>query len=189
MSKKSRLFADKKHQEAGTLFNGKRYRVHTDGVANIVKNTIITYPSYVDSMQLLTYSVETADLHDTLEDTDTTFEELVSEFGEVVAKSVDNVTDIDAENREERKKLTIQRFAHFEVSVLSELIALIVKPADRYHNWYTAIKLNQKKYIKMYYREYPIFKLSVYRPDLVEKLWSDLDELDLYVRENYNFTR
>jgi len=45
-------------------------------------------------------------LHDTIEDTETTFEELKAEFGLPVARLVQEVTDDKSLPKEERKKIT-----------------------------------------------------------------------------------
>lgn len=52
-------------------------------------------------------TLQAALLHDTLEDTETTFEELESEFGSEVANLVNEVTDDKSLPKEERKQLQI----------------------------------------------------------------------------------
>ena len=51
-------------------------------------------------------------LHDTLEDTDTTFEDLVERFGEEVASLVAEVTDDKSLKKEERKRLQVETAAN-----------------------------------------------------------------------------
>jgi guanosine-3',5'-bis(diphosphate) 3'-pyrophosphohydrolase len=51
-------------------------------------------------------------LHDTVEDTDTTIEELTSEFGAEVASLVAEVTDDKALPKAERKRMQIEHAAH-----------------------------------------------------------------------------
>jgi (p)ppGpp synthase/HD superfamily hydrolase len=48
-------------------------------------------------------------LHDTLEDTDTTYEDLVQRFGPEVAQLVAEVTDDKSLRKEERKRLQIEK--------------------------------------------------------------------------------
>src|SRR6478736_7388500 len=50
-------------------------------------------------------------LHDTLEDTDSTFEDLVQRFGPEVAQLVAEVTDDKSLPKEERKRLQIEKTA------------------------------------------------------------------------------
>ena len=61
-------------------------------------------------------------LHDTLEDTDTSFEELVTHFGEKVAKLVTEVTDDKRLPKAERKRLQIVHAPH--LSSRAKLIKL-----------------------------------------------------------------
>lgn len=51
-------------------------------------------------------------LHDTVEDTDTTIEELTSEFGEEVAALVADVTDDKTLPKAERKRMQVEHAAH-----------------------------------------------------------------------------
>ncbi|MCU7801614.1 MAG: HD domain-containing protein [Candidatus Thiodiazotropha sp. (ex Lucinoma borealis)] len=75
-----------------------------------------------------TETLVTALLHDTIEDTDTTAEEIESEFGLVVAGLVMEVTDDDSLTKLERKELQIQHAPY-----LSEK-ARLVKLADKIAN-------------------------------------------------------
>jgi guanosine-3',5'-bis(diphosphate) 3'-pyrophosphohydrolase len=67
-------------------------------------------------------------LHDTLEDTETTYDELVEEFGAAIADIVREVTDDKELPKEERKRLQIEHAAH-----LSDR-AKLVKLADKIAN-------------------------------------------------------
>jgi len=61
-------------------------------------------------------------LHDTLEDTETTFEELRERFGQAVAAVVLEVTDDKTLPKEERKRLQIEHAAH--ISRRAKLVKL-----------------------------------------------------------------
>jgi len=67
-------------------------------------------------------------LHDTVEDTDTTFEELEAKFGTPIAEIVREVTDDKALPKEERKRLQVDHAAHASRS------AKLVKLADKICN-------------------------------------------------------
>ena len=67
-------------------------------------------------------------LHDTIEDTLTTFESLVKEFGEKVAWIVMECTDDKSKSKVERKKLQIEHAKHISKQ------AKWVKLADKYDN-------------------------------------------------------
>jgi GTP diphosphokinase / guanosine-3',5'-bis(diphosphate) 3'-diphosphatase len=67
-------------------------------------------------------------LHDTIEDTETTAQELRSEFGERIAGIVEEVTDDKTLTRNERKERQIQHASHLSVE------ARAVKLADKICN-------------------------------------------------------
>ncbi len=79
------LFAQYKHRKQVRKFDGQPYYVHPKEVAQIVWKV-------TRDMDM----VKAAYLHDTLEDTDTSFEELQSKFGERVADLAKELTSDDA---------------------------------------------------------------------------------------------
>lgn len=116
--------------------------------------------------------VAAAWLHDTLEDTPTTYEMLVSEFGKETADIVFGVTSEPGKNREERFRNTAPKIA-------SNKKALVVKLADRIANTEASLQSNPKLY-KMYVKEFPLFKELLYDPANVEllPLWNRLEQLN-----------
>ncbi|MEG4034610.1 HD domain-containing protein [Microcoleus sp. S36b_A4] len=108
-------------------------------------------------------------LHDTLEDTPTTYEMLVSEFGKETADIVWAVTSEPGENRADRFRKTA-------LKIQSNKKALIVKLADRIANTEASLQSNPKLY-KMYVKEFPLFKELLYNPQDVEllPLWNRLE--------------
>jgi len=72
-------------------------------------------------------------LHDTIEDTDTTFEELAKEFGPEVAGLVSEVTDDKALPKAERKRLQIETAPH------KSRRARMIKLADKTSNLHSMI--------------------------------------------------
>lgn len=110
-------------------------------------------------------------LHDTLEDTPTTYEMLVSEFGKETADIVWAVTSEPGENRADR-------FHKTALKIQSNKKALIVKLADRIANTEASLQSNPKLY-KMYVKEFPVFKELLYNPQDVQliPMWNRLIEL------------
>lgn len=72
--------------------------------------------------------LQAAILHDTIEDTDTSYDELVAVFGEKVAKIVQEVTDDKALSKEERKRMQVVNAPH------KSFEAKLVKLADKLYN-------------------------------------------------------
>ncbi|WP_420606114.1 RelA/SpoT family protein [Novosphingopyxis sp.] len=82
-------------------------------------------------------TIITALLHDTVEDTLTTVEEIGSKFGGDVARLVDGVTKlskIEAQTEDERAAENLRKFL---LAISDDLRVLLVKLADRLHNMRT----------------------------------------------------
>ena len=85
---------------------------------------VLSVEAGLTDAQLLAAAV----LHDTLEDTETTYEELRERFGQTVAAVVLEVTDDKMLPKEERKRLQIEHAAHISRR------AKLVKLADKICN-------------------------------------------------------
>ncbi|MEG3898099.1 MULTISPECIES: HD domain-containing protein [unclassified Microcoleus] len=108
-------------------------------------------------------------LHDTLEDTPTTYEMLVSEFGKETADIVWAVTSEPGINRADRFRKTA-------LKIQSDKKALAVKLADRIANTEASFQSNPKLY-KMYVKEFALFKQLLYNPQDFElmAMWNRLE--------------
>lgn len=108
-------------------------------------------------------------LHDVLEDTPTTYDMLVSEFGKETADIVWAVTSEPGGNRADRFRKTA-------LKIQSNKKALIVKLADKIANTEASLQSNPKLY-KMYVKEFALFKELLYNPQDAEltPLWNRLE--------------
>ena len=135
-------FAKQKHEEVGQLrkYTGEPYIVHPVAVAQLVAS--------VDQGIDL---IAAAFLHDTIEDTNTTYEELRDVgFGHPIASLVVELTDVyvspEQGNRATRKELERQRLA--TVSPWAKTVKL----ADLIDNT-RSIVLHDENFAKVYMRE------------------------------------
>ena len=109
----------------------------------------ITHPLAVASM-LAEYgldadTVAAAILHDTVEDTGTTLEEVERDFGTTVAYLIDGVTKLDRvrySNREDQQAATIRKMV---IAMARDVRVLLIKLADRLHNIRTIYPLSPEK--------------------------------------------
>ncbi|RMF08081.1 MAG: bifunctional (p)ppGpp synthetase/guanosine-3',5'-bis(diphosphate) 3'-pyrophosphohydrolase, partial [Candidatus Neomarinimicrobiota bacterium] len=76
-------------------------------------------------------------LHDTVEDTEVTLEDLEREFGEDVTHLVDGVTKLGGIEFSTRKEKQAGNFMKLLLSVAKDLRVIIIKFADRIHNMST----------------------------------------------------
>lgn len=193
-------YAEKKHSALEQTYDGEPYIVHLKDVMNFVRKGLkakdipdfikTPYPSH-EFVAIRSALYDASALHDTIEDTDVTFETLITLFGEDVALIVKHVSDPDDEglSRKQKKEIIHERLSKFDVRVFDEWGALIVKTADRLSNYKRAVEKENKPLIKMYYKEHLEFRKAVWRSGLVEILWEELQEIDDLVSEKYNFKR
>jgi len=159
MISKAREFAIKKHGDQ--KYGDKPYLYHLESVVSLLE-------PYGETAQIIGY------LHDVVEDTVVTLEEVESQFNSHISKTVAILTDQPGENRKDRKLKTYKLMSE----VAGDLeVALLVKTADRLANVQACLDLDRKDKLNMYRTEHEIFKKSVYRPGLCDDLWMRLDNL------------
>jgi len=84
-------------------------------------------------------------LHDTVEDTETTLDDLKKDFGYDVAELVDGVSKIGGIEFSSRKEKQVGNFMKMLLSVAKDLRVIIIKFADRLHNMETIAYMSQIK--------------------------------------------
>jgi (p)ppGpp synthase/HD superfamily hydrolase len=107
-------------------------------------------------------------LHDIIEDTDTTLEEIEQRFGYGVEEIVSLLTDKEGRNRMERHLKTYH-------SIRWDNDALLIKLCDRRHNHERSIQ-HGEHWMAMYRDEYTYFKFALWTPHRFKALWSELDD-------------
>lgn len=161
---KARAYAYDKHKDQ-LLSDGMPYSVHLENVV-VNLHRFVSKPS--DNLVIACL------LHDTVEDTDTTLEEIEALFGPTVKDIVYRVSDEEGKNRKERKIKTYPKIkGHFE--------ATIVKLCDRIANAEYPSNDKQKDYKEMYRKEQPLFEQLSYYKDTCPK-WIIVDTMWEYLR-------
>lgn len=108
-------------------------------------------------------------LHDTLEDTDVTFEELMKEFGVTVFDLVNAVTNEAGANRKERHAKTYPK-------IRRDPSAVALKLCDRIANVSFSIERNDK-IMELYVKEHDSFVAALQQPNELSSMWCELDNL------------
>lgn len=108
--------------------SGEPYILHPIAVAKIVVSNIgLGYKSIVAAL-----------LHDVVEDTDYTVEDLSNLFGEKVATLVDGLTKIktvlDNEDKAAKKSMQAENFKRILLTLNDDVRVVLIKLADRLHN-------------------------------------------------------
>jgi len=87
-------------------------------------------------------------LHDTVEDTGATLEEIEAQFGEDVARLVDGVTKLSKIHFESKEAHQAENYRKLIVSMSTDIRVLVVKLADRLHNMRTLAYMTKPKQIQ-----------------------------------------
>lgn len=106
--------------------NGDPYFVHPLEVAGILTRYKLDMTTIV-----------TALLHDTIEDTDATLDELRTQFGDEISCLVDGVTKLNRLDLQSEHSKQAENLRKFVLAMSEDIRVLIVKLADRLHNMRT----------------------------------------------------
>lgn len=125
-----------------------------------------------------TQCIAAALLHDVIEDTDVTKEEIEEKFGEEVANLVDGVTKlkkISAATREEQQAEDVSKML---LAMLHDIRVIMIKLADRLHNMRTMDCMPPKKRIEKSLQNMEVFAPIAHRLG-IRKIKDELEDRSL----------
>ncbi|HYD49807.1 MAG TPA: bifunctional (p)ppGpp synthetase/guanosine-3',5'-bis(diphosphate) 3'-pyrophosphohydrolase, partial [Terriglobales bacterium] len=114
--------------------SGEPYFTHPVEVAGLIAELKLDVPS-----------VATALLHDTVEDTLTTLDEIKAMFGDEVASLVDGVTKISQITFRTREEKQAENFRKMVIAMARDIRVILIKLADRLHNMRTLDALQPER--------------------------------------------
>jgi GTP diphosphokinase / guanosine-3',5'-bis(diphosphate) 3'-diphosphatase len=133
MVRKAYEFSAKAH-EGQKRRSGEPYVKHPVAVAGVLTSLKTDVSAIVAGL-----------LHDTLEDTVATADELEREFGKEVVHLVDGVTKIGKITFRSSEEKQAENFRKMVLSMADDIRVVIIKLADRLHNMRTLEHLNESK--------------------------------------------
>ncbi len=119
--------------------SGEPYIMHPLAVATIVSQEI----------GLGSTSISAALLHDVVEDTDYTVEDIEAQFGEKIARIVSGLTKISGGIFGEKASLQAENFRKLLLTMNEDIRVVLIKMADRLHNMRTLSSMPANKQYKI----------------------------------------
>ncbi len=119
--------------------SGEPYIMHPIAVATIVSQEI----------GLGSTSISAALLHDVVEDTDYTVEDIEAQFGTKIARIVDGLTKISGGIFGDKASLQAENFRKLLLTMSEDIRVVLIKMADRLHNMRTLSSMPANKQYKI----------------------------------------
>ena len=160
-------YAEMAHSNAQTRFSGERYFVHPYNVALILADLHMDVQTICAGL-----------LHDVVEDTGISFDEIKKEFGEEIANMVDGVTKLSKvkyRNKEERQAESLRKMI---VAMSKDIRVVIIKLADRLHNIRTLQYMPKEKQYQKAIETIEIYAPIANRLGMASIKW-ELEDLSL----------
>lgn len=152
--------------------SGEPYIFHPIAVAKIVASEI----------GLDATCIAAALLHDVVEDTAYTLEEIESNFGETVARIVDGLTKISHLKKDKDASMQAENFRKMLLTLNDDVRVIIIKIADRLHNMQTMDAMRSDKQEKIASETLYIYAPLAHRIGLYN-IKNELEDLGLKYTE------
>ncbi|MDO6685786.1 MULTISPECIES: bifunctional GTP diphosphokinase/guanosine-3',5'-bis pyrophosphate 3'-pyrophosphohydrolase [unclassified Agarivorans] len=114
--------------------SGEPYITHPLAVARILAE-----------LKLDHQTLAAAVLHDTIEDTPVTYEQLQEQFGTEIADLVEGVSKLDKIKFRDKKEAQVENFRKMMMAMVQDIRVILIKLADRTHNMRTLGSLRPDK--------------------------------------------
>lgn len=167
-------FAEK-HHEGQKRNSGEDYIIHPFNVACILAEMNMDVSTIIAGL-----------LHDTIEDTSVTYDDVKEKFGEEVADLVDGVTKLKMLSYQTKQEKQAENIRKMVLAMAKDIRVIIVKFADRLHNMRTLEYMTpEKKHDKA------LETIEIYAP-LADRLGmsrvkSELEDLSLRYLDPKNY--
>ena len=151
---------------------GEPYIYHPIAVASIVANEI----------GLGANSICAALLHDVVEDTSYTLEDIEKNFGKTIARIVDGLTKISKLKKDKDISVQAENFRKMLLTLNDDVRVILIKIADRLHNMQTLESMQDEKQVKIASETLYIYAPLAHRLGLYN-IKTELEDLGLKYTE------
>ena len=152
--------------------SGEAYIFHPINVAKIV----------AEKIGLEAKSIAAALLHDVIEDSEYTIDDINELMGDTVGKIVEGLTKISHLNKEKNISLQAENYRKMLLTLNDDVRVIIIKIADRLHNMQTLDAMSEDKQIKIASETLYIYAPLAHRIGLYN-IKNDLEDLSLKFTE------
>ena len=156
--------------------SGEPYILHPIAVAMVC----------VEEIGLGVRSTICALLHDTIEDTDLTLDDVKNEFGNEIAKIVDGLTKISTLKKNEDYSVQAENYRKMLLTLHNDIRVILIKLADRLHNMRTISFLSKSKQDQMASESLYIYSPLAHRVGLYN-IKNELEDLSLKILESQKY--
>ncbi|MCQ2418849.1 MAG: bifunctional (p)ppGpp synthetase/guanosine-3',5'-bis(diphosphate) 3'-pyrophosphohydrolase [Clostridia bacterium] len=159
-------YADQKHKNQ-LRKDGSPYIIHPLAVAEIVAEVGLDTDAILGAL-----------LHDCIEDTDSTFEEIAAQFGQTVAELVEGVTKLTRVEYSTLEEQQMENLRKMFMAMSKDIRVILIKIADRLHNTRTMEYQTPQKQISKSMETMDIYAPLAHRLGMQKIKW-ELEDTSL----------
>ncbi len=151
--------------EGQTRSSGEPYITHPVAVACILAEMRLDYETLMAAL-----------LHDVIEDTAATYQDVEQLFGKNVAELVEGVSKLDRLTFQDKKEAQAENFRKMIMAMVQDIRVILIKLADRTHNMRTLVSLRPGKRRRIARETLEIYSPLAHRLG-IHHLKTELEEL------------